>query len=74
MLTMRQVCAVLDLGSAWAPVIPPVFKTGGRPLQATVCSTHTHFRQAGNALSRKQLLPYRDGEKASPIRAVYTQA
>ena len=49
MPTMRQVCAVLDLGSAWAPVIPPVFKTGGRPLQATVCSTHTHFRQAGNA-------------------------
>ena len=48
MLTMRQVCAVFDVGSAWAPVIPPVFKTGGRPLQATVCSTHTHFRQASN--------------------------
>jgi hypothetical protein len=22
----------------------PVFKTGGRPDRATVCSTHTHFR------------------------------
>src|ERR1700739_2904545 len=31
-------------GSAWAPVILPVFKTGGRPSRATVCSTHTHFR------------------------------
>jgi len=45
MLTMRQVCAVLDVGSAWAPVIPPVFKTGGRPFRATVCSTHMRFRQ-----------------------------
>ena len=32
-------------GSAWDPVIPPVFKTGGRPFRATVCSTHTRFRQ-----------------------------
>ena len=31
-------------GSAWVPVILPVFKTGGRPSRATVCSTHTHFR------------------------------
>src|SRR6201985_2285494 len=27
------------------PVILPVFKTDGRPLRATVCSTHTRFRQ-----------------------------
>ena len=26
-------------------MIPPVFKTGGRPFRATVCSTHTRFRQ-----------------------------
>src|ERR1700756_3294911 len=34
------------LGSAWAPVILPVFKTGGRSRRTTVCSTHTRFRQA----------------------------
>jgi hypothetical protein len=35
----------MQQGSAWDPVIPPVFKTGGRPFRATVCSTHTRFRQ-----------------------------
>jgi len=38
-VTQSVVC-----GSAWAPVTLPVFKTGGRPHRATVCSTHTHFR------------------------------
>jgi hypothetical protein len=31
-------------GSAWDPVILPVFKTGGRHYGATVCSTRTRFR------------------------------
>src|SRR6266567_4263287 len=35
---------VVAEGSAWAPVTLPVFKTGGRPQRAMVCSTHTHFR------------------------------
>jgi hypothetical protein len=35
----------MQQGSAWDPVIPPVFKTGGRPFRATVCSTHMRFRQ-----------------------------
>jgi len=32
-------------------VILPVFKTGGRPSRATVCSTHTRFRQLTARLS-----------------------
>ena len=42
-------CNMEALGN---PVILPVFKTGGRPFRATVCSTHTRFRQLPASISR----------------------
>jgi hypothetical protein len=65
------------MGALRNPVILPVFKTGGRPFRATVCSTHTRFRHFFAGLSRGTGRGYRGGgyvvldfagpQKGSPV-------